>query len=76
MAKILIDLTENEDKPIIRELITKHLCYYRYMNDVSKGALLIKEKHRLRKEKEVVNYTLEKLRLQRLITTSSDNIVI
>jgi hypothetical protein len=51
MNEIYMDLAENEDNPLIRELIPNMVCYCRYMNDVSNGAMLIKEKHRQLKEK-------------------------
>jgi hypothetical protein len=39
MQRIYIDLTENEDKPLIKELITCNQCVNRVMNDVSKGLI-------------------------------------
>jgi hypothetical protein len=76
MSEIYIDLAENENYPLIRELIPNIVCYCRYMNDISKGAMLIKEKHRQLKEKQVLKYTLKTLQLQKLITTTGQKIVI
>jgi hypothetical protein len=76
MVRISMDLTENEDKPLIKEVITCNQCVNRIMNDVSKGAMIIKEQNRFEKENQEMKYTLEKLRLHGIITTTGQKIVL
>jgi hypothetical protein len=75
MSKSFIDMTENEDKPIIKEMITFNQGLYRVMNDISEGAMLIKERHRLNYEIKVQEYTSEKLRLLKKMGATGEKIV-
>jgi ribosome-binding ATPase YchF (GTP1/OBG family) len=76
MSKISMDLTKNENQPLIREMIMYEQLLPRFLNDVSNGAMLIKDEHRLKMEYKMAKYTLNKMQLHELITTTIEKIVV
>jgi hypothetical protein len=70
---LTIDLTLNAD-PVYVDIVTERQLNCRFMNDISNGALNIKESHRLRNGKEIAEIRLENYQLQELMATITNDI--
>jgi hypothetical protein len=64
-----VDLIQDENVAVTIDIVTKRQFNCRLMNDISTGALEIKECHRLHSEKELAKITPEKLRVHKLMAS-------